>query len=79
MKSTEKRIEKLKQVLALLSRGEIVQNRRLKTLLGAEHYARYLDDCHVQEQLRDMLVSLLVRRAWRLPLKCYKGTVSGPY
>ena len=55
MKSQEKRIDKLKQVLARRSRGEIVQNRQLKTVLGAEGYARYLDDCHVQEQLRDML------------------------
>ena len=27
----------------------------MKTELGAEEYARYLDDCHVQEQLREML------------------------
>ena len=55
MKSQEKRIDKLKQVLERLSRGEIVQNRQLKTVLGTEGYARYLDDCHEQEQLRDML------------------------
>jgi len=55
MKSKEKRINKLKQVLERLSRGETVQNRRLKTLLGAEDYARYLDDCREQEQLREML------------------------
>ena len=55
MKSQEKRIDKLKQVLERLSRGEIVQNRQLKTVLGTEGYARYLDDCHVQEQLREML------------------------
>jgi hypothetical protein len=45
MKSREKRIYSLKQVLARLSRPNIVQNRRLKTLLGAEDYARYSDDC----------------------------------
>ena len=55
MKSQEKRINKLKQVLERLSRGKIVQNRQLKTVLGTEGYARYLDDCHVQEQLREML------------------------
>jgi hypothetical protein len=55
MKSQEKRIEKLKQVLVLLSREEIVQNRQLKTVLGAEGYARYLDDYCEQEQLREML------------------------
>jgi hypothetical protein len=52
MKSKEKRIDKLKQVLERLSRGEIVQNRQLKTLLGIEDYARYCDDSHEQEQLR---------------------------
>jgi hypothetical protein len=55
MKSNEKRIDKLKQVLERLSRGEIVQNRQLKTVLGAEGYARYLDDYREQTQLRDML------------------------
>ena len=53
MKSQEKRNKRLKQVLAHLSRGEIVQNRQLKILLGVEHYARYLDDCCEHEQLRD--------------------------
>ena len=55
MKSHEKRTQRLKQVLAHLSRGEIVQNRQLKTLLGAEGYARYLDDYCEQTQLRDVL------------------------
>ena len=55
MKSQEKRINKLKQVLERLSRGKIVQNRQLKSVLGTKGYARYLDDCHVQEQLREML------------------------
>ena len=55
MKSTEKRIDKLKQVLERLSRGEIVQNRQLKTVLGTEGYARYCDDYREQTQLRDML------------------------
>ena len=55
MKSQEKRIDKLKQVLERLSRGEIVQNRQLKTVLGAEGYARYLDDYCEQTQLRDVL------------------------
>ena len=55
MKSKEKRIDKLKQVLERLSRGEIVQNRQLKTVLGAEGYARYCYDYRGQEQLREML------------------------
>ena len=55
MKSQEKRIDKLKQVLDQLSRGEIVQNRQLKTVLGTEGYARYLDDCREHEQLCEML------------------------
>jgi hypothetical protein len=55
MKSQEKRTQRLKQVLAHLSRGETVQNRQLKTLLGVEQYARYCDDYCEQEQLREML------------------------
>jgi hypothetical protein len=55
MKSQEKRIDKLKQVLERLSRRKIVQNRQLKTVLGAEGYARYLDDYREQKQLREML------------------------
>ena len=55
MKSQEKRIDRLKQVLERLSRGEIVQNRQLKILLGIEDYARYCDDYREQTQLREML------------------------
>jgi len=55
MKSQEKRFNKLKQVLERLSRGEIVQNRQLKTVLGTEGYARYCYDYREQEQLREML------------------------
>ena len=55
MKSQEKRIDKLKQVLERLSRGEIMQNRQLKTVLDAEGYARYCYDYRGQEQLREML------------------------
>ena len=55
MKSQEKRIDKLKQVLERLSCEEIVQNRQLKTVLGAEGYARYCYDYRGQEQLREML------------------------
>ena len=51
----DKQTAKLQKVLARLSRGKIVQNRQLKTLLGVEHYARYLDDYCEQEQLREML------------------------
>jgi hypothetical protein len=57
MKSQEKRIDKLKQVLERLSRGEIVQNRQLKTVLGAEEYARYCYDYREQEQLREILAN----------------------
>jgi hypothetical protein len=55
MKSKEKQIDKLKQVLERLSRGEIVQNRQLKTILGTEGYARYCDDYCEQTQLRKLL------------------------
>ena len=55
MKSQEKRIDKLKQVLERLSRGEIVQNRQLKTVLGTEGYARYCYDYREQKQLREIL------------------------
>ncbi|MDG2403649.1 MAG: hypothetical protein P8M25_01440, partial [Paracoccaceae bacterium] len=57
MKSKEKRIDKLKQVLERLTRGEIVQNRQLKTVLGAEDYARYCYDYREQEQLREILAN----------------------
>jgi hypothetical protein len=62
IKSQEERIDKLTQVLERLSRGKIVQNRQLKTVLGAEGYARYLDDCHEQEQLRELLVDWLCQK-----------------
>ena len=55
MKSSEKRINKLKQVLERLSRGKIVQNRQLKSVLGTKGYARYCYDYREQEQLREML------------------------
>ena len=54
-KSSDKQIAKLQKVLARLSRGEIVQNRQLKTVLGTEGYARYCYDYRGQEQLREML------------------------
>ena len=54
-KSSDKQIAKLQKVLARLSRGEIVQNRQLKTVLGAKGYARYCYDYCEQEQLREML------------------------
>ena len=57
MKSQEKRIDKLKQVLERLSRGEIVQNRQLKTVLGTEGYARYCYDYREQKQLREILAN----------------------
>ena len=51
----DKQTAKLQKVLARLSRGEIVQNRQLKTVLGTEGYARYCYDYREQEQLREML------------------------
>ena len=54
-KSSDKQIAKLQKVLDRLSRREIVQNRQLKTVLGAEDYARYFYDYREQTQLRDML------------------------
>jgi predicted transcriptional regulator len=54
-KFPDKQTAKLQKVLARLSRGKIVQNRQLKTVLGAEGYARYCYDYHEQEQLREML------------------------
>ena len=56
-KSSDKQIAKLQKVLARLSRGEIVQNRQLKTVLGAEGYARYCYDYREQEQLREILAN----------------------
>ncbi|MDA9823241.1 hypothetical protein N9C56_12170 [Paracoccaceae bacterium] len=50
-----KKIAKLKKVLERLSRRKTVQNRQLKTVLGAEGYARYLDDYCEQTQLHDVL------------------------
>ena len=55
MQSREKRIDKLQMVLERLSRGEIVQNRQLQTVLGTEGYARYLSDCEYQKHLRTTL------------------------
>jgi len=55
MKSQENRNDRLKQVLERLSRGKIVQNRQLKSVLGSEGYARYLSDCEYQKYLRVML------------------------
>jgi hypothetical protein len=55
MQSREKRIDKLQMILERLSRGEIVQNRQLQTVLGTEGYARYLSDCEYQKHLRTTL------------------------
>ena len=57
MKSKEKRIDKLREVLERLSRRKTVQNRQLKTVLGAEGYARYCYDYREQEQLREILAN----------------------
>jgi hypothetical protein len=54
-KFPDKQTAKLQKVLARLSRGKIVQNRQLKTVLGTEGYARYFSDCEYQKHLRAML------------------------
>ena len=53
--SPVKQIAKLQKIIERLSRGEIVQNRQLKSVLGTEGYARYLSDCEYQKHLRAML------------------------
>ena len=53
--SPVKQIAKLQKIIERLSRGEIVQNRQLKSVLGTEGYARYLSDCEYQRYLRAML------------------------
>ena len=53
--SSLKKVAKLQKIIERLSRGEIVQNRQLKTVLGTEEYARYLSDCEYQRYLRAML------------------------
>ena len=53
--SSLKKVAKLQKIIERLSRGKIVQNRQLKTVLGTEGYARYCDDCREQKQLREML------------------------
>ena len=52
---TSTRIKKLQVVLDRLTRQEIVQNRQLQALLSDDGYARYLDDCRVQKELREAL------------------------
>ena len=53
--SSLKKVAKLQKIIERLSRGEIVQNRQLKTVLGTEGYARYLSDCEYQKYLRTTL------------------------
>jgi hypothetical protein len=55
MKSKEKCIEKLKQVLKRLSLKKTVQNLKLKTVLAATGTARYCYDYRGQERLREIL------------------------
>ena len=54
-KPPDKQIAKLQKIIERLRRGEIVQNRQLKTVLGAEEYARYFSDCEYQKYMRAML------------------------
>ena len=49
------RIMKLEAVLDRLNRQEIVQNRQLQALLSDDGFARYLDDCRMQKDVRETL------------------------
>ena len=49
------RILKLNVALERLRRGENVQNRQLRTLLGEQGFSRYLDDWSQQQLLRKAL------------------------
>ena len=51
----QKKIAKLRKILDRLSRGEIVQNRQLKTVLSEYSYARYLDDYRNQTEMRNWI------------------------
>jgi hypothetical protein len=46
---------RLRSVLDNLRRGKIVQNRPLRTLLGEDGYARFLDDWQDQQAVRQTL------------------------
>jgi hypothetical protein len=46
---------RLRAVLDNLRCGKIVQNRQLRTLLGEDGYARFLDDWRVQQEIRQTL------------------------
>ena len=52
---TNKRVAKLNAILERLRRGQNVQNRHLRKLLGEEGYARFLDDWCEQQELREDL------------------------
>ncbi|WP_295180143.1 hypothetical protein [Shimia sp.] len=52
---TSTRIKKLEAVLDRLKGQEIVQNRQLQALLSDDGYARYLDDCRMQKDVRETL------------------------
>jgi hypothetical protein len=43
--------------LEKLRRGKIVQNRQLRTLLGEDGYARFLDDWQDQQAVRQTLAA----------------------
>ena len=46
---------RFRSVLENLRRGKIVQNRQLRTLLGEDGYARFLDDWQDQQAVRQTL------------------------
>jgi hypothetical protein len=48
---------RLRSVLDNLRRGKIVQNRQLRTLLGEDGYARFLDDWQDQQAVRQTLAA----------------------
>lgn len=68
------RAAKLEAALEKLKSGTNIQNRQLKTLLGAETYARFLDDCQQQLDLREALANLpepIVEYAKRLKVATF--------
>lgn len=55
MVKLETREAKLREFLAKLQAGEHVQNRDLRTWLGADVYANYEDDCEAQKEFQTEL------------------------
>lgn len=58
MNDKKKRIARLRRILARLKGKKIVQNREMKTALGSDAYAQYLEVVDQQRQLREDLVQM---------------------